>query len=161
MGGKVTTGEREEEVNIHGRAHCTHNSGYNKANKDILVPKVGTRQGELGRQKRKQERTSEPNKLKDDNKSKMTRDGVVGPDGSAIIVTVILCTPMYVVPAVVMKGNLMFTVPKNWSINCMENSIERILYYFCRTRSQMSQSFNTHGSPRHAPGNLPMTASWN
>ena len=41
MGGKVTTGEREEEVNIHGRAHCTYNSGYNKANKDILVSKVG------------------------------------------------------------------------------------------------------------------------
>ena len=34
------TGEGEKGVNIHGRAHCTYNSEYHNANKDILVLKV-------------------------------------------------------------------------------------------------------------------------
>jgi hypothetical protein len=42
--------EREKEVNIHGRTHCTHNSGYNKANKDILVLKVREQAWEQGKE---------------------------------------------------------------------------------------------------------------
>jgi hypothetical protein len=41
------TGEGEKGVNIHGRVHCTYNSEYHNANKDILVLKV-CEQGKKG-----------------------------------------------------------------------------------------------------------------